>query len=478
MCGVVGAINVPNAYNIVLSMLDALQYRGENGTGMALTTYKGEFFWERTEFDVPDLIRKTAYHGFAKDNHGYFSGVGHIRYGTAGDLRSLNNTQPLRAEMHWGEIYISHNGDSPFMEEDRQNLLQQGLAFSTTSDSELMLHQMALVQSKDSILSIKEGLRAYRGTYALAILIRDSGGIKLIAVRDPSGNRPLSLGRFGGGYVVASENSAFEIIDATYERDILPGEILIIFSDGSLSSDKIYEDTMVMPLHQCVYENIYFSLPSSETFGIPVDEFRNELGRRSAKHFGCLIKPGDIVTNVPDSSNAYADGFCKAIGCELTEIMLRRHSTRSFTQESQAVIEDTLRRKFSFFKSRIKKILRQNPDARFWIIDDSIVRGNTARKIARVLRKLGVRFIGILSGAPPIMGPCKKGINMGQLIASRHVISGTNPDTRSIAAEIEVNFVGYQPLQDVYEAVKVFGKDPKDFCFGCFENKEPIWSKW
>ena len=236
-------------------------------------------------------------------------------------------------------------------------------------------------------------------------------------------------------------------------------------------------------MRQCVYEDIYFSLPSSSTFGIPVNEFRKELGRRLVKHFGHLIKPGDIITNVPDSSNAYAEGFCQAIHRELTTIMLRRHSTKSFTQESQAVIEDTLRRKFSFLRSVIDKILEQNPDTRFWIIEDSIVRGNTARKIARVLRGFGVRFIGILSGAPPIVGPCKKGIDMegkdgSKLIATQHILNGIVTDPRAIAAEIEANFVGYQPLQDIHEAVRSFGKDSNHFCYGCFEKKEPIWGKW
>lgn len=483
MCGVVGAINIPNAYNVVVSMMDALQYRGENGAGMALATYDGDFFWERTELTVPNLVQKTSHRGFVKNNQGYFSGIGHVRYGTTGDKRSLDNTQPLMAKMSWGDVYLAHNGDSPYTEEDRRALSQRGQALFTTSDSELILHQMALAESDDPLISIKKGLRAYRGTYALAMLIRGTDGIKLVAARDPSGNRPLVLGRLGGGYVVASENSAFEVINAVYERDILPGELLIISQEG-LTSDKISsESDSVLPLCQCIYEDIYFSLPSSVTFGIPVNDFRKELGQRLAKHFGHLIKPGDIITNVPDSSNAFAEGFCQALHRELTTTILRRHSTKSFTQESQAVIDDTLRRKFSFLCSVIERILEQNPDTRFWIIEDSIVRGNTARKIARVLRGFGIHFIGILSGAPPLMGPCKKGIDMegkdgSKLIATQHILHGIVCDPRAVAAEIEANFVGYQPLQDIHDAVRSFGKDPGDFCYGCFENKEPIWGKW
>ncbi len=483
MCGVVGAINVPNAFNAIISMMDALQYRGENGSGIALGTYDGGFLWERTEFTVPDLIRKNSHHEFSNNSHGFFSGVGHNRYGTAGDKRSLDNTQPLFANMSWGKIFLSHNGDSPYMEEDRQDLIKRGFVFHTTSDSELILHQIAIAGGNNSILAIKKGLQAYRGTYALAMLIQDKDGIKLVVARDPSGNRPLALGRFGGGFVVASENSAFEVVNASYIRDVLPGELIVISQD-KLTSTMIEIDKLSpkLPLASCVYENIYFSLPSSVTFGISVNEFRKELGRRLAGHFGHLVGPGDVITNVPDSSNAFAEGFCQAIHRELTSIMLRRHSTRSFTQESQAVIEGTLRRKFSFLRSVIEEILFRNPDTKFWIIEDSIVRGNTSRKITRVLRSFGVRFVGILSGAPPLIGPCKKGIDMeskeGKLIAARHILRNSDPDARAVAAEVEANFVGYQPLNDVYDAVSVFGKNPNNFCFGCFQNKEPIWGKW
>src|SRR3989338_5931668 len=302
--------------------------------------------------------------------------------------------------------------------------------------------------------------------------------VLLIAARDPSGNRPLTLGRLGGGYVAASEDSAFEVINAVKERDIEPGEIVII-SQHSVDSYRIREDTISKPLFQCIYEQGYFSLPTSEVFGIPVVEFRKELGRRLASHYGSLIKPDYIVTYIPDSSNAFAEGFCEALDRKLTTILLRRHSSgRSFTKESQAVIEETLNVKFSFIRSVIKKILEENPNARIWIIEDSIVRGNTIRKIIRVLRNFGVKFIGVLSGMPPLLGDCGKGINMkgmeGKLIASKHIVSGLSVDSRSIAAEVEANFMGYQPLSDLYATVRHFGKDPSNFCYGCFENREPI----
>ena len=484
MCAVAGAINVPNAYNVVVSMLHALQYRGENGSGIALASYDGRFFYERTENTVPDLVIKVISSGFKPNDHQYYCGIGHNRYGTSGDKKSIDNAQPFKFQMPWGWLFLSHNGDSPYAVEDRKALMEREIELSTTSDSEIILQQMGLVGAHDLLTVLRGGLEKYRGTYALCMLTIYNGEVMLIAARDPSGNRPLSLGRLGGGYVVASENSAFEVINAVYERDVEPGEIVVI-SQHSVDSFRINDGIgyRQKPLFQCIYEQGYFSLPTSEVFGIPVIEFRKELGRRLANYYGGLVKTSDIVTYVPDSSNSFAEGFCDALGRKLITILLRRHSSgRSFTKESQEIIEETLNIKFSFIRSNIRKILEENPDARIWIVDDSIVRGNTIRKIIRVLRGFGIKFIGVLLGMPPLLGDCGKGINVrgmtGKLIAAKHLSNGLSVDFRSVAADIEANFVGYQSLFDLREAVKTLGKDPGSFCYGCFENREPIWGKW
>ncbi|MDP3696947.1 MAG: hypothetical protein Q8R55_02835, partial [Candidatus Taylorbacteria bacterium] len=175
-------------------------------------------------------------------------------------------------------------------------------------------------------------------------------------------------------------------------------------------------------------------------------------------------------------------GFCRAMGRDLKTVLIRRHSTRSFIQENQKVIEDTLRRKFSFRRHKIERILKRNPDTRIWVIDDSIVRGNTSKKIIRALRGFGVKWIGWLSGAPAIIGPCHKGIDMpgkeGKLITVGRMKSELLPDDEKIAQAIEADFVGYLPLQDLRDTVKVFGKNINDFCYGCLDNHDPIWGKW
>lgn len=485
MCGVAGIFNVPDP-NIVIGNLihDCLFNRGEGGAGMVLGGDSDDFLWERSEWGSDDLMRNLSRRNFFENRENHYCGIGHRRYGTSGDRRSLNDTQPLMSEMSWGRIFISHNGDSPFAEEDRQQLIDQGVAFATSSDTELMLHYMSLSGRSDSIESIREGLKRYRGTYALTMLVRDNEGTKLVAARDPSGSRPLSLGCLGSGYVIASEDSAFEMIRASYERDIKHNELLVISNKG-LVSHSIDEDT-TLPLCMCEYELGYFSRPHSKVFGIPVYEFREELGRRLASRYGHLIKPGDVISYIPESANFYAQGFARSIHHDLTILLIRLRSTRSFIQENITVIEDTLRRKFGFLRHKIEEILKCNPEAKLWLVDDSSVRGTTARKITRVFKEMGFKWVGWLFGEPPLLGRCDKGIDMlsrgGSLIAPKYLKSGLLPDCAGIAKEVESEFVGYLPLIDLHDTINYFGKkvgfSRKDFCFGCFENREPIWGKW
>ena len=293
------------------------------------------------------------------------------------------------------------------------------------------------------------------------------------------------MGRIGPGYVIASEDSSFEVIKAHYERDIAPNELLIISKNG-LDSRLIYENEKSAHPCFCEYELGYFSRPHSRVFGIPVYAFREELGRCLGNRFGHLVKPEDIVSYIPESANFYAKGFTRSVHKELTDLLVRMHSDRSFIQENLRVVEDTLRRKFGFLRDKAKEILKHNPNARLWLVDDSMVRGSTAKKMTKIFRELGFQWIGWLFGEPPLLGQCQKGIDMlsrgGSLIASRHLKNGNMPDCASIAAEIGSDFVGYTSLEDLYGAVESFsskvGFDRKDFCFGCFENREPIWGKW
>jgi len=466
---------------------DRLNNRGQNGAGLVLGRDKDKFLLERSEWDGTDLFRKLAKQGMLNESGLFNCALGHTRYGTSGERRSFQDTQPFIAEMPWGRIAICHNGDSQYAEEDRAKLISNGSVFFTSSDTELFLHYMARSGSDDAIESIKRGLKTYRGTYALLMLAQDKNGVRLIAARDPRGNRPLSLGKLNGGFILASENSTFERIrGAIYERDISPNELLIISRDG-MQSELIDVDIKVPSLCQCIYELGYFSRPNSRVFRIPVYRFREELGRRLAKRYGNLVRPGELLSYIPESAKFYAQSFARAIGFDLTELIIRTKVERSFIQENQEVVNDTLRSKFGFMNDRISEILKHEPDIKLHLIDDSQVHGNTTRRITRVFREFGFKSINWYYAEPPLLGPCHKGIDMigpgRELIAPKYLKIGNKmPDCQALAIAIEADSVNYLPLQDLYETASFLGQEngfsTEDYCFGCFDNRDPIWLAW
>ncbi len=474
MCGIVGVFNVGKPFSVTSDMMTALQYRGEQGAGIALAKKDGNFFYERTLGLNLELSGKIE--NLHLNESDYFAGIGHLRYGTSGSRRSLENAQPLHCKTSWGEIYIGHNGDTPYFNEMKASLSEQGRVFLTDSDTEFILHHIGLSKEADPITAIKHGLRSYKGTYAIVMLVETAQGVKLIAARDPSGNRPLTLGKLDGGYIVASENSAFETVNGEFIREIRPNELLVISGAGIEKhhiEPMLVIDTARVKFHQCIFENIYFSFPSSNVFGIPVDLFREELGQKAARRYGHLIGGDDIVTNPPDSSNFFIDGFCKELKRQPEKVFLRRHSIkiRSFTQESEETRDAAIRRKFSIRGHLVT-------GKRVWLLDDSVVRGKTSKKLVRSLRNNGAVWVGVLSSCPPIIGPCHKGIDMtDDLIAAKHMKDG-QVDIEGIRKEIEADFVGYLTFEDVFEVISSFRLNPENFCFGCFQNREPIWHKW
>ncbi len=492
MCGVVGAYNVSNASDIIIKMMQGLHNRGDGGVGIALAKHDQDFYVKRSIYNVAELVREVI----DDDLSGYSSAIGHLRYGTTGLRRDIKNVQPLGAKINSPpiELYFGHNGESQFFSQDKQELINQGRIFWTSSDSELILHYIYedLAKGDDPIAAIKKGLKRYRGTYSVVILVKDSSGVKMVAARDKNGNRPLKIGRLESGYILASEDVAFEKVGADFERDILNGE-LVVFSESGIHSEIIYEESELKHLCQCVYEVVYFSNSTSEMFGIPVADFREELGRLSAKRFGHLLKRNDVITYIPNSGKFYARGFCNALDRYLEEIIERDDSIRTFIQESQEIREDTIRRKFSFMRHRIKRILRHNPFVRWVFIDDSIVRGTVARKIIRAFKRIARTILSQLgynhdpiviwiSAAPALLGPCHKGIDMpgegAELIAAKYLTSPLIPDTKKIAKEVEANEVYYSPLADLYCALRRFGMNRENYCFGCFKNEDPIFGMW
>jgi amidophosphoribosyltransferase len=478
MCGVLGFFGVLDPVNVTRDMMIALQKRGEQGAGAFFAKSDGEIIGTTASGLTPDLFNKLNDRiglDTLRKTH-LIAGVGQLRYGTAGNRSSVQNTQPMYMQAHNEELYLAHNGDTPLYDEQRKLLSERGAVFQSDSDTEFILHHIAAANGATMIDRIIKGLIAYEGTYSVVILLRDADGVRLVAARDPSGNRPLVLGRLGGGYVVASESNAFEIIGADYVREIDPGEVLVISKNGFIrhTAPKAH----ITHPKKCKFELIYFSFPTSRVFDIPVGMFREALGRKAAERFGHLVRPGDVMTSVPDSGEKFWIGFLKALKLPPDKILIRRHSTdmlRSFTQASHDARLEAMRLKISIEDEALIA------GKRIWTFDDSNVRGNAARRIARLLKKYNATWVGMLFSAAPIIGDCGKGIDHGDnLVASGHV-HGDRIDAEAIRNAIDpvnIDYIGYNTIQDMREVLAEFGKDPDDFCSGCFEGNEPIWNVW
>ena len=471
MCGVVGAFGVEKPLKALCDMMQALQYRGEQGAGVRLLRQDGSAYYERELGPLTELSRKINAKPPADEN--FIAGIGHLRYGTAGIRRSIANTGPFYGEMPWGSVSFAHNGDTPNYDSQKKDLFDRGYFFTSDTDSEFILQYIAHSRESNAVDAIRHGLSLYKGTFSLAMLVRDASGIKLIAARDHSGNRPLALGKLENGYIIASENNAFEAVSGEFVREIGAGEMLVISKEGVTEQALILRYPQREQRRQCVFENIYFSFPTSKVFGIPVAEFREGLGRKAAKRCRQFIQEGDIIANVPDSSNSFADGFSKELDKPLERVFIRRHANviRSFTQETFEQRDDAVRKKFS---SSSRKVAGKC----IWVPDDSIVRGVTSRKLVRSLRALGARFVGLIISCEPIIGPCGKGMDFSEdLIARKNLVNG-KADIDAVRKYIEADALYYNTREDVLEVIRELGGNPDNFCFGCFDNKEPIWNVW
>lgn len=471
MCGVVGYLGVTNALKVVMPAMRKMQHRGQQGSGIVAITPSGEVIHHRE----PRLVENLEYALVTRNLHEefYAAAIGHLRYGTAGSRDALKNIQPLYGSKGNWEIYLSHNGDTPFFEELKQDLISHDVVFGTDADTEFILKYIGLSQDKHLITNILEGLGKYKGTFALAMLIRNSitGEIMIGAARDWSGNRPLVLGELDReGYIVSSESTAFESVKASFVREVNPGELLIISKRG-LKSYDIPNYHTIEKVSSCIFELIYFSHPGAKVFGVPAYKFRKNLGRILGERYRTHNTPEDaIIVNVPDSANYFADGFAEELRKPVTHAIIRNHFFgRSFIEEAS---EDILREKFTVLGDEIvgKSVV---------VCDDSLVRGNTARKIVRVVREAGAAWVGFISSAPPIIGPCCKGIDFAKNLVAQKFLSGTEVDVQAIKKLIEADFLMYATKKDLEDAITTTeGNDKSQFCYGCFERREPVFKTW
>ncbi|MBI4425374.1 MAG: amidophosphoribosyltransferase [Elusimicrobia bacterium] len=443
MCGVVGVFGHRDASQLAYLGLFALQHRGQESAG--IVTADGENLRLRVGMG---LASEVFDEGTLRELTGR-SAVGHVRYATTG-ASHLKNAQPLTFNHVHGPIAIAHNGNLTNAGQLRKRLEERGAIFQSSTDSEVIVHLIARAKGpvEDAII---HSLRQVVGAYSLLFLAPD----KLIAARDPFGFRPLVLGKLGRAFVVASETTALNLMGARTVREIEPGEILIL--EGS-SARSLKPFGPPISQAKCVFEQVYFARPDSTVFGRSVQGSRRELGRELAKEMPGVT--ADIVVPVPDSGVPAALGFAQESGIPFETGFVRSHYVgRTFIQPSQVLRDSSVALKLS----PVPETLRGK---RIVLVDDSIVRGTTSRKICRMLRRVGVKEIHMAISSPPIVSPCYYGIDTpreSELIAARH------------SREEVRRFLGVDSLHhlSVEGMVRAAGSGQDGYCAACFTRRYP-----
>ncbi|HIJ60905.1 MAG TPA: amidophosphoribosyltransferase [Nitrospirae bacterium] len=443
-CGIFGVFGHPEASNLTYLGLYALQHRGQEGAGIC--SFDGEqLYLEKSMGLVADIFSEKR----LKRLPGTIA-IGHNRYSTAGGS-SLKNVQPLIANYAHGPIAVAHNGNLINADLIKKRLEAEGAIFQSTADSEVILHLIARSKREKRINRIIEALQEVSGAYSLLFVANN----ELIAARDPFGVRPLSLGMVDNAYVVASETSAFDLIGAEYIRDIQPGEIISISKNG-------IESIQFLKSHKksfCIFEFIYFSRPDSYIFEhVCVNTIRNELGRQLARESHI---DADIVIPVPDSGVPAAIGYSAQSGIKFDFGLIRNHYVgRTFIEPKQSIRHFGVKIKLNPVRDLLK-------DKSVIVVDDSIVRGTTSKKIVKMIREVGgAKEVHMRICSPPTIGPCFYGIDTPtrqELIASSHIIE-------EIKKYITADSLSYLSL----EGLKSLVPEPQNYCTACFDNKYPI----
>jgi amidophosphoribosyltransferase len=437
-CGVFAAVGVPRAAEVVRLGLHALQHRGQEAAGIVTADERGEFHAHKGIGLVSEVFGGAELTQLPGS-----MGIGHNRYSTSGSI-TRENTQPLMVVYRGGPLALAHNGNLVNARELRQGLEGSGSIFQTTLDTEIFLHLMALSSSDDPEEALIEAARQVRGAFSLVVMTRDA----VFALRDAHGFRPLCLGRLGEGFVVASETCALDLVAGEFVREVEAGELVRIDAHGVRSRRALEAQ---QPLRQCIFEHIYFSRPDSRVFGDTVDRVRRRIGRRLAEEHPA---EADVVLAVPDSSNSIALGFSEASGIRYELGLIRNHYIgRTFIQPQQSGRDSSVRIKFN----PVKEILAGR---RVVLVDDSIVRGTTSRKLVRMLRRNGATAVHFRVGSPPVTHPCFYGIDT----PSRRELIGALKDVEEIRQYLEADTLGYLSLEGLRACEHEGGR----FCDACF----------
>ncbi len=461
-CGVFAVFGHQNAAELTYYGLFALQHRGQESAGIVTAGASGSQFIRHVDmglvsqvFKAPDLERLKGRLPESERSKGHSSddyprntrAIGHVRYSTTGSS-TLTNAQPLMVDCARGQIAIGHNGNLVNASLLRKELEDKGSIFQTTVDSEIILHLLAQPNHDGNALS---ALRRIQGAFSVVMMTET----EIIGIRDPHGFRPLSLGKLkDGGYVLASETCAFDLIEAEFIRDIAPGEVVIIGENG-IRSERPFDD--VQPAF-CMFEYVYFARPDSIISGVNVARVRTEMGRQLA-----IETPveADIVIPVPDSGNYAAFGFAEHMMIPFEQAFVRNHYIgRTFLQPSQLIRD---------FNVRVKlNLIREMVDGkRVVVVDDSIVRGTTAMSRVKSLRECGAKEVHLRVSCPPHRHACHYGIDFPdpkKLIANQHT-------PEAIAGYLGADSIGYLSVPGM---IKATGRPANNFCLACFDGNYPV----
>jgi amidophosphoribosyltransferase len=440
-CGIFGIAAHPEAARIAYLGIYALQHRGQESAGI-VTSDRKRLHTEKGMGYVADVFSESRLERLIGD-----FAVGHVRYSTAGESAAWN-AQPIVVDCWRGPIALAHNGNLINAAHLRSELERDGAIFHSTSDSEVILHLISRSRRRTLQDAFVESLRVVQGAFSIVLLTPEY----LLAARDPRGFRPLSIGRVKGSYVVASETCAFDLINAEFVRDIEPGEVVRI-EENSLESQ------LPLPKERhayCVFEHIYFSRPDSVVFGRTVNSSRGEMGRHLAREHPA---EADVIVPVPDSGLSAAIGYSQESGLPLEFGLIRNHYVgRTFIEPKQSIRNFGVKVKLN----PVREILR---DRRVVLVDDSIVRGTTSRKIVQIIRSAGAKEIHVRITAPPIVAPCFYGID----IPTRGELIGSTKSVEEIRKFIGADSLGYLSLEAVLKSVV----DNRQFCSACFSDNYP-----
>jgi amidophosphoribosyltransferase len=455
-CGVMAVYGHPDAARMTYWGLYALQHRGQESAGIA--SADGQ---EVNDIKGMGLVSEIFTDDVLARLPGYIA-IGHTRYSTTGDS-ALLNAQPISVESTKGLIAIAHNGNLVNLGNSKERLERDGAIFQTTSDSEIIIQLIAHSRCNTLVDCIAESLAQVEGAFSIVMMTRN----RIFAARDPHGFRPLSMGRIHGvdgapdTFVFASETCAFDLLHAKYERDVEPGELVMVSEDG-VTSRQFARETV--PPASCIFEHVYFARPDSRIFGRWVQQSREEMGRQLARESGVAA---DLVVPVPDSGVTAAIGYASESGIPFNLGLIRNHYVgRTFIQPEQRVRDFGVRMKLNPVRSLLE-------GKRVILIDDSIIRGTTSRKIVRMVRAAGAKEVHMRISCPPTISPCFYGVDT----PSKKDLIAANKSVEEIRQFIEADSLAYLSLVGLTHSCTKgepsYGMSPTSYCTACYTGNYP-----